>query len=91
MSVMRRNAKANFAGHVSAVKARIRLLRSFDQPHHSYLGYVLALDGSLDGAPAEDLRIAVGPKAHEQHRFRVGDQLTGKAVAVADPDTEWAS
>jgi len=36
--------KQSFAGTVAAVKARIRLLRSFDQISHSYLGYVLVLD-----------------------------------------------
>jgi hypothetical protein len=83
--------KQEFSGAITAVKARTRLLRSFDQIHHSYPGYVLVLDGTVDGLPAEELRIAVGPKAHEQHQFRIGDQLTGKAVSVADPDTEWAS
>ncbi|MBU0610739.1 MAG: hypothetical protein KKI08_22835 [Armatimonadetes bacterium] len=72
------------------MKARIRLLRSFDQIHHFYLGYVLVLDGTLDGMPVEALRIAVGPKAHEKHQFHIGDQITGKAVAVSEPETEWA-
>jgi hypothetical protein len=90
MSSTHRDAKAEISGTITAVKARIRLLRSFDQIHHSYLGYVLVLDGTLDGTPAEGLRLAVGPKAHEKHEFRIGDQTTGKAVAVPDPETEWA-
>jgi hypothetical protein len=84
-------SKHEFAGTVTAVKARIRLLRSFDQIHHAYLGYVLVLDGTLEGSPTADLRIAVGPKAHEKHQFRIGDRLAGLAVPVAEPETEWAT
>ena len=29
-----------------AVQPRIRLMRSFDERHHSYQGYVLRIDGS---------------------------------------------
>lgn len=85
------DGKVDFNGTITAVKARIRLLRSFDQIQHSYLGYVLVLDGTLDGMPVEPLRLAVGPKSHEKHQFRIGDQITGKAVAVPDPETEWAN
>lgn len=41
-------------------------------------------DGTVDGAPGEGLRIGTGPKAHEQHGFRVGDRVTGLAVLVPD-------
>ena len=87
----RPETKQEFAGRITAVKARIRLLRSFDQISHSYLGYVLVLDGHLDGQPVEELRIAIGPKAHEKHQFRIGDQVAGMTVAVADGETEWAT
>ena len=83
--------KQKFAGTVTAVKARIRLLRSFDQISHSYLGYVLVLEGNLDGEPVEQLRVAVGPKAHENHQFRIGDQVAGGAAPVAHEETEWAT
>ena len=84
--------KQSFAGTVTAVKARIRLCRSFDQIHHVYQGYTLVLDGTLDGEPpADDLRIGVGPKAHEKHQFRIGDQLTGLGVPVPDHREEWAT
>jgi hypothetical protein len=83
--------KQTFTGTITAVKARIRLLRSFDQISHAYLGYVLVLDGELDGQPVEELRIAVGPKAHETHQFRIGDRVSGMAVAVADAETEWGT
>lgn len=76
---------------ITAVKARIRLWRSFDQISHSYLGYNLVLDGDLDGRPEEELRIAVGPKAHERHKFRIGDQVDGMAAPVPYAETEWAT
>jgi hypothetical protein len=83
--------KQEFAGAVAAVKARIRLCRSFDQIHHAYQGYTLVLEGTLDGDPTHELRIGVGPKAHEKHQFRTGDRVTGLAVPVPDPREEWAT
>jgi len=84
-------SKVTFAGAVTAVKARIRLLRSFDQVSHAYLGYTLVLDGTVDGVAVDDLRVAIGPKTHETHRFRIGDQVQGLAAPVPDPDREWAT
>ena len=83
--------KQSFSGTVTAMKARIRLLRSFDQISHRYLGYTLVLDGTLDDIPTEELRIAIGPKAHEKHQVRIGDQVTGLAIPVPDPREEWAT
>jgi len=83
--------KQQFVGTVIAVKARIRLLRSFDQMSHAYLGYTLVLDGAVDGEPADELRVGIGPKAHEQHSLRVGDQVTGLAVPVPDGREEWCT
>ena len=38
--------KAAWSGRVLAVQPRIRLLRSFDERHHSYQGYVLRIEGT---------------------------------------------
>ncbi len=86
-----RTTKQAFAGTVTGVKARIRLCRSFDQIHHVYQGYTLVLDGTLEGEPADELRMGIGPKAHEKHQFRIGDQVTGLAVPVPDQREEWAT
>jgi hypothetical protein len=89
---MRRQiVKQQFAGTVTAVKGRIRLLRSFDQIRHAYQGYTLVLDGTLDGEPVDELRVGIGPKAHEKHQFRIGDQVTGLGVPVPDQREEWAT
>ena len=84
-------AKVQFAGAVTAVKARIRLLRSFDEISHSYQGYTLVLEGAVDGVAQKELRIAVGPKTHEKHRFRIGDVVMGLAAPVPDARREWAT
>jgi hypothetical protein len=77
-----------FHGKVIAVKARIRLLRSFDQISHQYLGYTLVI--SPTGMKRDPLRIAVGPVAHATHQFRIGDIVSGKAHEVAFPHIGWA-
>ncbi len=83
--------KVGFLGTVIAVKARIRLLRSFDQISHAYQGYTLVMEGSIDGAKAQELRVAIGPKTQERHRIRIGDEARGIATAVPDPRKEWAT
>ena len=83
--------KIHFTGTIVSVKARIRLIRSFDQvPTHLYQGYTLILDGEAGGAYRNRFKVAIGPKAHEQQRFRIGDTIRGKAVLVPNPETEWA-
>jgi len=79
----------SFRGEVIAVKARIRLIRSFDQISHQYQGYTLVI-ASADGEK-DNLRVAIGPAAHVTHQFRIGDIVSGKAQPVPYPDQEWAS
>ncbi|MDY0290351.1 MAG: hypothetical protein RBR15_16105 [Sphaerochaeta sp.] len=74
-----------FAGVVISVQPRIRLLRSFDQSSHSYLGYAL---GVLDSEREEKLSIGIGLKAQEKHQFRIGMTISGSCVPVLDPDME---
>lgn len=84
-------SKQEFTGTVAAVKARIRLLRSFDQIHHTYQGYTLVLDGTLDGQRVDELRIGIGPKTQEKHLSRIGDEVTALAVPVPDGREERAT
>ena len=87
----RRMNKIAFTGTIVSVKARIRLIRSFDQvPTHQYQGYTLILNGEIDGIPCTRFKVAIGPKAHEQHQFRIGDSIRGHAISVPDSETEWA-
>ncbi|HEY9161085.1 MAG TPA: hypothetical protein VIS94_08370 [Desulfomonilia bacterium] len=91
MTGPRRTAdKVQWSGRVAAVQPRIRLTRSFDERSHSYLGYVLRIDGTCGGEAGEFL-IAVGEGAHEKHRFQTGMELAGSSVPVDDPRKETAT
>jgi len=75
--------KVSWQGRVLAVKPRIRLVRSYDQRSHVYLGFSLFLDGSLD----EELRefsVGLGKAAQAKHLFRTGDVVSGTSSPVAD-------
>jgi len=83
-------AKISWSGRVVAVQPRIRLLRSFDQRSHSYLGYNLTLSGRMGEEAGRRFTVALGPAAYQKHQFQVGDEVSGQAEAVADPRLESA-
>lgn len=82
--------KVRWSGRIEAVQPRIRLMRSFDQRSHSYLGYVLRIDG-ICGRDSGEFLIAVGEGAHEKHRFQSGMVIEGQSVPVDDPRKETAA
>jgi len=82
--------KTSFEGIVEAVKARIRLIRSFDEVQHAYLGYVLVLAGAIAGEERPRYKVAIGEKTHLKYQFRIGDEIHGEAFLVERPETEWA-
>ena len=69
------------------MQPRIRLLRSFDERHHNYLGYALRLDGTLAGT-AREFSVGIGKAAQAKLALRVGDKLSGVAQPVADARLE---
>lgn len=81
--------KVAWSGRIVAVQPRIRLMRSFDERHHSYQGYVLRINGTCDEQACEIL-IAVGVGAHVKHRFQAGMELRGQSAPVDDPRKETA-
>jgi hypothetical protein len=81
--------KVEWEGEVLSVQPRIRLMRSFDQRSHSYLGYVLRIRGTLAGETT-DFVVAIGKAAHEKHQLRAGDRVSGKGEHVPDPRSETA-
>jgi hypothetical protein len=85
----RRRAKLDWEGTILSVQPRIRLLRSFDQSSHGYLGYLLRVRGTLDGE-AREFVVAIGKGAHARHELRAGDRVAGQGVRVADPRLETA-
>jgi hypothetical protein len=79
--------KLPWTGRVVSVQPRIRLTRSFDERSHSYLGYCLVIDGIIGSEEAE-FSVGIGQAAQAKHQFRVGDEVSGEALPVADPRLE---
>lgn len=81
--------KVEWAGRITAVQSRIRLMRSFDERSHSYQGYVLRVEGKIADEPGEFI-IAIGNAAQAKHRFQAGMKVSGQVVPVPDPRLETA-
>lgn len=79
--------KLDFKGRILAVQPRIRLLRSFDEVSHNYLGYALFLAGTI-GEEGREFSIGIGKAAHDKHKFRVGDEISGACEPVLDDRLE---
>ena len=82
--------KVSWQGTIEGVQPRIRLMRSFDERSHTYLGYVLLLKGMVEGV-SQDLKVAIGKAAQIKHGFQVGDQIEGMAEPVSDEKQEVAN
>ena len=81
------DGKVPWSGIVIGVQPRIRLTRSFDQRQHSYLGYVLLIEGTIGGVERA-FSIGIGKGAHEKHAFRAGDCVHGLGVPPRKPRVE---
>jgi len=68
---------------VTSVQPRIRLLRSFDERSHGYLGYVLRIKGIMDGEERE-FSVGIGKAAQAKYQFRVSDTVQGESLLVED-------
>ena len=83
------NPKIEWEGRIESVQPRIRLTRSFDQRQHSYLGYLLFVDGSVD-SENNNFVLGIGKTAQAKHEFRIGDVVSGLCEPVADTRMETA-
>ena len=81
--------KVFWTGKVLSVQPRIRLMRSFDERSHTYLGYTLQIEGRVSEEERLFL-IALGKGAHAKHQFRIGDIVSGISVPVSDSRIETA-
>jgi len=79
--------KLSWRGTLISVQPRIRLLRSFDQRSHSYLGYVLRVMGVIGDGKREFL-VGIGKGAQSKHMLRVGDVVSGQCQRIKDSHTE---
>jgi hypothetical protein len=70
--------KIAWSGRIISVQPRIRLMRSFDERSHSYLGYVLRVEGTI-GDELGEFQIALGKATQAKHRFprRYGGKWSG--------------
>jgi len=87
LAIGRNITKLSWQGKLIAVQPRIRLLRSFDQRSHSYLGYALRVGGVIDGQEKEFL-VGIGKGAQAKHMFRTGDVASGQCLPVQDTRIE---
>jgi hypothetical protein len=76
-----------WSGRVISAQPRIHLERSFDQVMHEYRGYVITIDGRVDGEPRE-VAIAIGIAAQARHQFRVGDLVSGAGHLIEPAPVE---
>jgi hypothetical protein len=81
--------KVEWSGAVMGVQPRIRLTRSFNERSHTYLGFVLRIEGTLGGVDTL-FRVGVSSAAHAKYQFQVGDSVGGVGQRVADPRLEVA-
>ena len=79
--------KVDWRGRVVSIQPRIRMVRSFDERGHSYLGYSLILEGVIGGEERE-FTVGIGKAMQAKFRLRVGDEVSGRGVPVADPRRE---
>ena len=79
--------KISWEGTLVSVQPRIRLMRSFDEQAHTYLGYALKVHGNIANEEREFL-VGIGKAAYLKHQFRIGDRVSGKSFPVADQRTE---
>ena len=74
---------------MTSIQPRIRLLRSFDERSHSYLGFVLNVAGELAGE-AREFSVAIGKGAQAKYQFALGDLVEGACRPVESPHAEVA-
>ncbi|WP_034601142.1 hypothetical protein [Clostridiisalibacter paucivorans] len=79
--------KHTFKGTIISIQPRIRLLRSFDEASHTYLGYAIILEGEINNQH-DTFSIGIGKAAHAKHQLKVNDIISGECVSVPDPDME---
>lgn len=83
------SAKIAWHGRVVSVQPRIRLLRSFNERWHTYLGYVVGVSGRY-GTEEREFLVAIGPAAQRKHGLRVGDAVSGRSEPSGDAERETA-
>ena len=79
--------KLSFRGVIISIQPRIRLIRSFDEASHTYLGYAIKITGTIDNQQTT-FSIGIGKAAQAKFNFKVNDVISGECLPVPDPDLE---
>lgn len=79
--------KLTFIATIISIQPRIRLLSSFDEASHTYLGYAIKLGGELDGQETT-FSIDIVNADHAKHQFKVNDAISEKCMPVTESDLE---
>ncbi|MGB4020452.1 MAG: hypothetical protein WBK78_13240 [Syntrophomonadaceae bacterium] len=79
--------KLSFRGVIMSIQPRIRLTRSFDESSHTYLGYAIRINGTIENQPTT-FSIGIGKAAQAKFNFKVNDVISGECLPVPDPDLE---
>jgi len=79
--------KVAWQGMLTSVQPRIRMLRSFDQRSHAYLGYALRVRGTINGEEREFI-VGISKGSHAKHGFHVGDIVSGLCMPIEDKQIE---
>lgn len=89
MNLLKENktSKLCWQGKIISVQPRIRLLRSFDQRNHNYLGYAIRVKG-LIGEQEREFIVGIGKIAQAKRMLRVGDTVLGLCEPVKDSKIE---
>ncbi len=77
----------SFTGIILSVQPRIRMIRSFDERSHNYLGYSLFIKGFIDDIEQE-FSVGIGKTVQQKHQFCIGDEIVGECSPVADQRLE---
>ena len=93
-------SKLVFRGIILSIQPRIRMLRSYDERSHNYLGYARLLKGEMDLHEGESANraeqvssewifsVGIGKSAHQKYQFCAGDEVSGECEPVGDARME---
>lgn len=81
------SGKIAWRGKVTSVQPRIRLIRSFDERTHSYLGYVLHMEGII-GEQEREFLVGLGKGTQAKYAFQAGDIVSGECLPIPDPQLD---
>lgn len=80
-------AKLYFNGKIVSIQPRIRLMRSFDESSHNYLGYAIELEGTMDQRE-DKFSVGIGKAAQAKFLFKLNDEISGECLPVENPQME---